>query len=319
MVETVLSIVFKLFAFTIFGFFFFKIKIIKKHLLSHCLFITVNILIPLYFIGNISRKWSAVEEVGIYWTAIFFVSCIVMLLIQLGLAYFIVNKTRLLGNYNNRIMIILFAIHNAGYIPFPIIEKLAPSAVTVSMFFYVMCFQLIFWTVVVVILKGEKKIKLTFNMPLLGICLGLIIAVTGLFDILPPFILSVFDISAIVAMPAILFVLGGILASIPFNCIRYRKEFTYLILIKMILYPLAVLLIFWMNPFHVGGEEFYSGLAIAAVIEAAVPPATNIMIAIKMFGDKEDVHYAGSGMIFTYLATFVTLPLIILSAVILLN
>jgi hypothetical protein len=49
-------------------------------------------------------------------------------------------------------------------------------------------------------------------------------------------------------------------------------------------------------------------------LEAAVPPATNLAIATKAFGSEEQLHYAGTGLILTYLASAAGIPLFVILA-----
>jgi hypothetical protein len=57
-----------------------------------------------------------------------------------------------------------------------------------------------------------------------------------------------------------------------------------------------------------------AGCSLYSYLEAAVPPATNLAIATKAFGSEEQLHYAGTGLILTYLASAAGIPLFVILA-----
>jgi hypothetical protein len=76
----------------------------------------------------------------------------------------------------------------------------------------------------------------------------------------------------------------------------------------MIAYPVVVLLVLSAVSFEGLPQAMAYGIKMGLVLEAAVPPATSLMVAAKKYGSEAQVHYMASGMIVTYLASFVTMP-----------
>jgi len=186
------------------------------------------------------------------------------------LGRFLVHRTRLLQTEHPRELVSLFAVHNAGYLPLPILSVFAPQSLMVYMFFFVLAFNLIFWTVAVSYMSGRGRLVFRLNVPIVGIFVGLLLAVFHLYRFVP----------SIIRLPIKLLI------------------FPALFMIAMIFVPLRGL-----PP----GLAF--GIRLGVVLQAAVPPATNLMIVAKAFGTEKQVHYTGSGIIVTYLSSLVTLPL----------
>jgi hypothetical protein len=108
--------------------------------------------------------------------------------------------------------------------------------------------------------------------------------------------------------------LGGILAALPHGSFRYRREYGGLILIKMLIFPAAVLGVLALIPLGGVRSEIASAIKLAFVLEAVVPPATNIMVITRAYGTEEQVRFAGGAMLFTYAASLLLIPLFLIVA-----
>jgi len=197
------------------------------------------------------------------------------------------------------------------------------------MSFYMMAFVLSFFTIAVWIIQSAAHVRVhghgaasaararprfRLNAPVVGILVGLLLAVTGWYEELPGWVRAPVRWSSVVALDAIMVVLGAVLASIPSGAMRYRSEFGGLVLIRMVLYPLAVLALMTLVPLPGLSPEVAAGIRLAMVVEAAVPPATNILVITKAFGTDEQVEYAGGAIVTTYLAGLVLLPLFLVAS-----
>jgi len=330
----------RLFAATMIGFALFKIRLVRRHLLVPVVFLIVNVVFPLYFVHTMPSQWSAGIEAGWEWMAIFFVAFLVFLAVQYALAKLLVNRVSILKTDHPQELIVLFAMQNAGYIPIPIIAALAPPAVSVYMSFYMMAFVLTFFTFAVWVIqsaahersrrdgsarqataKGQAtdapRPRFKLNAPVVGILLGLLLAVTGWYDLAPGWVKTPFRWSAIIALDAIMVVLGGVLASIPSEAMKFRREFGGLVLVKMVLYPLAVLGLLALIPLQGIASEIAAGIKLAFVVEAVVPPATNVLVLTKAYGTDAQVEYAGGAIVTTYLAGLVLLPAFLIASTLL--
>jgi malate permease and related proteins len=307
----------RLFLLTAIGFAVFKIEWLERHLLKPFVFLMLNVIFPLYFVHLIPSGWADGLEVGWHWMLIFFGAFLVFMGVQFALAKALINRVKLLETDSPRELMILFAMHNAGYIPLPILAALAPPAVNVYMAFYVMAFILSFFTIAVWIIQGAAgsgRPKLTINPPVVGILLGLVVAVTGIYGNLPAWVTAPFRWSSYVALDAVMVLLGGILAALPEGSFRYRREYGGLILVKMLIYPAAVLGILALIPLEGVQPEIASAIKLAFVLEAVVPPATNIMVITRAYGTEDQVRFAGGAMLFTYAASLVLIPLFLILA-----
>ena len=339
--QEILLPVARLVAATLTGFLIFKIRVVQRHLLRPVVFTIVNIIFPLYFVHTMPSQWADGLEAGWGWMLVFFFAYLFFFVVQLGLGRLLINRTRLLATDHPQELLVLFAMHNAGYIPIPIIAALAPPAVSVYMSFYMMAFVLSFFTVAVWLIQGAAHIRdargrqadarsavpaashpplrFKLNAPIVGILTGLLLGVTGWYELVPGWVKLPFRWSATIALDAIMVVLGGVLAGIPAEGLSYRKEFGGLVLVKMVLYPAAVLGALALVPLSGLAPPVASGIKLAFVVEAVVPPATNILVLTKAYGTRDQVEYAGAAIVTTYLASVVLLPLFLVASRLLLG
>jgi hypothetical protein len=103
-------------------------------------------------------------------------------------------------------------------------------------------------------------------------------------------------------------VLGAILASVSKGGFRFRREYAGFVLVKMIAYPLVVVGVMALIPFGGVRPDVAAGIRLALILEAVVPPATNILVVTKAYGTSEQLEYAGSAILFTYAAGLVLMP-----------
>ncbi|WP_455381538.1 AEC family transporter [Salinispira pacifica] len=309
MLQPIFLVVLRLFGLTLAGYLLFRIPVVRRRLLDPFVFIVLNVLFPLYFVHNFPAGWDAAVAVGWQWMVIFFVACIVLMGFQIVLGQLLVYRTKLLPTDHPRELVTLFAIHNAGYLPLPILAVFAPRSLMVYMFFFVLAFNLIFWTVAVSYMSGHGRLVFKVNVPLFGIFAGLILAVFHLYHYVPSFLRLPIQYAGDSSMDLVLVALGGVLATIPPADLRIRQEFVRLVLLKLLLFPALFLLLMLFIPLRGLPPDLAFGIRLGVVLQAAVPPATNIMIVAKAYGTDDQVHFTGSGVIVTYLASLVTLPL----------
>ncbi|MFP4376357.1 MAG: AEC family transporter [Spirochaetales bacterium] len=334
MILEILRPVGRLVVMTLAGFFIFKIRPIQRHLLKPAVFLIINVVFPLYFVHTLPSQWAAGIEAGWHWMLIFLLAYLVMLGAQIGMAKLLINRVGLFETEYPRELLVLFAMHNAGYIPIPIVAALAPPAVSVYMSFYLMTYVLLFFSVAVWILRGaaadahadteENEIgarpdantrpSFRLNAPTVGILVGLIFAITGVYDLFPDWAKLPFRWASFIALDGIMVVLGAVLARVANTGFSYRKEFGGLVLAKMVIYPLIVIGVLLLIPLRGVRPEIASGIYLALVLEAAVPPATNILVVTQAYGTADQVKYAGSAVLFTYAAALVVMPVFLILA-----
>lgn len=321
MVTDILLSVGRLFALTAIGFALFKIRWLAKHATGVFLFLVLNILMPMYFVHSIPTQWADGLAAGWHWMLIFVGAYLVSLVVQFALGKLLINRVPILTSEHPRELLVLFAMHNAGYIPLPILAAIAPPAVTVYATFYVMAFILCFFTIAVWIIQGSAhggKIVFRPNAPMVGILIGLLLAITGIYDRFPPWLRVPFEGAELIALDAVMILLGAILASLPAGSFQFRREFGGLVLAKMVLYPAVVLGLMALLPLRNLAPELAGAIKLSFVLQAVVPPATNIMVVTRAYGTETQVRYAGGAMMVTYLASLVLIPLFMILATLLL-
>jgi malate permease and related proteins len=296
----------------------FQITPLRERVLKPLLFLTINVFLPLYLIYNFSTGWDEAVTAGWWWMAGFFVASLCFIGIQLLMAKLLINRAPLMKTGKKREMTILFAMHNAGYVPLPIIAALAPQSLVIYLFFFFFAFNISFWTIAVSYLTagGNKKMVFKPNAPLIGIVAGFIIALLGIYDEFPRVVTFPLKIIGDITLDLILVVLGGILAGIPKNEIKVLREYWGYILYKMILYPVLLFLLMMFLPLKGIPEKLAFGIKLTVVVEALVPPATNNVIAAKAYGTEEQVTYIGNAVIVTYAVSMITIPIFVLLSVV---
>ena len=292
------------------GYLFFRLLPKAKILIPWILKISINILLPLYFIYNLPAGWNDAVSAGRQWLLLFFCIFLGMMGAQLLLGYFFVGR--------KWETLFLMAFHNAGYLPFPILAAFAPKALLVYMYFYFLAFNLVFWTVSVAFFtKGnDKKTKreTAVNMPVIGIFLGILVAAMGFYERIPAFLEVPIRLGAETALPAVLFLVGAIVSTLSLKKLYFKKEYLLIILLKMIMYPVAFLFFGKFIPFSSFSPDLAAAAKIALVLEAAVPPATNILLTAKAYGTDSQVTYVGGAIFYTYITSIVTVPLFLIAS-----
>jgi hypothetical protein len=320
MLEPILLAVARLFGITVGAYFLFSIRPLRERLLKPIVFLSLNVFLPLYFIHNFPTRWPEAMSAGPQWMVGSILACAAFFAIQFALARLLFRIHPSFAGAQPREMTVLYTIQNAGYIPLPILTALVPGPVLIYMFFFVLAFNIMFWTIAVNFIgrTGEKGFRVKINGPILGILAGLVVALLGFYGDLPREIRLPIEWAGGLAMDLILVALGGILAGIPREHIRFRREFGLFVLAKMLAYPAVVLGILAIVPFRGLSADLAYAIKLALVLQAAVPPATNTMLATEAYGTAEQVRFAGSGMIFAYLSAAVTLPIFLVLATLLL-
>ncbi len=117
---------------------------------------------------------------------------------------------------------------------------------------------------------------------------------------LPPLLSNVFSALAGAAVPLILFLIGGSLCQYAKNLFSDFRDVLYYTLCRMILIPIVLILILNLIPLNVWIYR-------TAFTVALMPGAC---ASVLIVGEHDgDVHYAGQAIVFSTLASIVTLPL----------
>lgn len=314
MYQPIFEAVLKLAGLAFLGFALFRIPVMGRRVLKPAIFTVMNILFPLYFLQRLPLGWEEAVSVGSHWLLIYFIAGFVMIGTQVVIAQVLVGA-RPLHSHQPNSMIALFSIHNAGFIPLPIIEALAPPEVSIYMFMFILAFNIILWTAAVSLVSaGPARFTLKLNPPLIGLIAGLLLANFDLSGYIPHFVRPLLEFSGEYALDLMLVMLGAVLATIPRKDLKYRPEFGRLVLLRFVLYPAVFIGIAALLPLHVLSPSMQWGIRLSLILQAAVPPATNLLLVAKIYGTEKQVHYIGTGILITYLSTVITLPIFLVLA-----
>jgi predicted permease len=181
------------------------------------------------------------------------------------------------------------------------------------MFFYLLAFNIAFWSLAVPIIR-TGRVNLTspsvkLNPPLIGLGLGFLVAITGLHHRISEQALNGMLRVGEVALDGALVALGGALAGIR-EKLHFDREHWLYAAWRMVLYPAAVLLLVALPWPGLSGPLGW-GLRMMVVLEASSPPATNTLVVTRAMGTSAQLHYTGGMILFSYLVSLVTIPLFV--------
>lgn len=237
---------------------------------------------------------SALKE---FW--IFPLSCAIFVGLGLGLGYVAAKMTKTDSRFFNMV-ITCCTFGNTSFMPIPLVSAVAlvvpafaaiPGAEKTGIFYislYLLLFSPLTWTIGFSMLSGRKlsEMKITdiINPPIVGMTLGLIVGLipplrdsfcmkTGLMS---PLFESA-DIIGKATVPCALLVLGGRLAYGPIHNDIPKLSIAVTAFVKLIILPvLSVCYVYCM--IKLGFMPKDPIMALVLILEAAVPPATNLIV-----------------------------------------
>ncbi len=312
MIPLTLALV-KLLGLTLLGYILFSIPGAQgkpKRVFTH---IIMNGLIPLYYLYNIPLSWGQSTEASPLWSGGVFFGSMLFLMVNTIFGRWLVKKLNI-QDPNKWTFPFLVGIHNAGYIPIPLLLSLNPPATIMTyMFIWNTAFNLYFWSYVISKFEKPKGFPLKLNGPLIGLLGGFIIAFTGIYTKYPEILNTTLEVVAPRGFDGVLILLGAILAGVNREKLHFHKEFYGLIGIRYLLYPLIAGVLLAVIPLGSGWDPHFTyTFKMGILIQTFAPPATNLMIITGITGQKEEtVNYTASGIVYTYLASFIIMPILL--------
>ncbi|MFP4510742.1 MAG: AEC family transporter [Spirochaetaceae bacterium] len=310
--STVLAAVARLVLLAALGYLMFRPEFMRKHVLTPLVFTTINILFPFYFIANFGENWDSAAAVGPTWLIGAALLCGVMMGVQGMYMRRLVGRRFGIPTDHPAEVATLGALHNAGYIPIPIMQALFGGPVMIYLFFYTLGFNLIFWTIAVALVRGgPKQFVFRLNAPTAGLVLGILLAATGWYDLIPGLLRRVMSLAGSISLDLVLVGLGGVLARISTQAGVDRTDWSRYVVYRSFAYPAAVLLFLWVIPLGGIPSAVAVALPVGIVLQASSPPATNLMLVAEAYGTHEQVEVFGRGVIVSYLASAVAIPVFV--------
>jgi malate permease and related proteins len=300
------------------GFLVFRHPWMQRVAFPKFLFLILQMMFPIYFVVRIPTGWASAGSLGWQLLLALFLLCLVMMGFQGWLGRMISSRPWARVSQPTS-YILLAALHNAGFVPLPILERLAPEGVLLGMFFYLFAFNLTFWSFAVPIIRTGRielrSLSVRPNAPIVGMVIGFLLAVTGAYRAIPTGVLEAGELIGDLALDGALVALGGSLARIR-EPIRFTREHWIFAGWRMILYPTVALFALLLPIPGLDGPLGW-GLRIMIVLQTVTPPATQTMVVTRALGTPEQVHYTGEMILFSYMVALVTIPLFMSVAVLL--
>lgn len=307
----------RLFLLTGLGFAIFRGPILQDKILPFLLKLLLWVGFPMYSVSRIGTGWDQALEQGWVGMLAFFLLGCGMIGLQFLMGRALIRRFRPMKTDYPREILILFGLHNAGYLPLPIFNVLLPDWMMVYVFYYIVAFNLLFWTFSIPLLeRGSPRLTIRITPPLTGILFGIFLAASGLYGKLPEFLRAFMGRGGEIALDLILLLLGGTLAPIRFAGWKDLKELRWMALFRMLIYPLvaSIVCLVLTRIVDLGLDAAaMASLGLFVVIEAAMPPATNTMVVVRAYGDARQTEVIGGGMLICYAVSLVTLPLFLIS------
>jgi malate permease and related proteins len=308
---TLLTPVGRIFLLALGGFIFFHFLPRGDRALRLLVSLTMRFFLPLYFIRNFITGWSDAKETGITFIFAFFFGSILFLLLQIGLS-FLTSRISCRDQRNRKSFMLLFSFHNAGYMALPVMESFAPPELMIFMFFWIFGFSSFFWILAPPIIRGSfDRESFRISGPLVGIIIGFLLSVSGLYEPLIPLAEGALTFPAQLGRDLVIVCLGGVLAMVPLDHFHFHRDFIFLLVLKLLIYPLAFLLVLKVFPLSMVPPHLMFPIHLALILQASVPPSTNLMIAVKKYGTTEQIAYIAAGEMVSYPFSIISIPLIL--------
>ena len=255
----------------------------------------LNVAIPVIVISNFCVERTAEKTQDLLSSGVISILC---MLISIVLSVLLFHK-------NDRIAEFSAAFSNAGFIGIPLVQATFGSGAVFYISIMIVLINLLQWTYGVFTITDDRSVmdirKVAANPIVISVLIGLILYFGNIK--LPSIVSSLFSSISSINTPLAMFSSGVYLAQSNLLDMVRRKRVYYVSLIRLLLIPLAIILVFRLLPF--GSEE----LKLAILCAAACPVGSNVAI----FAQQYDKDYK-SGVEYVCISTLLsilTLPLIV--------
>lgn len=313
------------------GVFLVRSKIIRKDSLSVLGKLVIYIFLPCLLFHKIaaSASWEQLRE---YW--VFPMTCVIYIFFGLVLGWFTVKICKPRKEIESGVTAAI-AFSNSGYIPISLVIAITsifpvfmsdPQAGDKAVGFiaiYLIGFSPLLWTVGYSLISGKKLSGMTirkfFSPPVIGmlagLCVAMILPLKDFFCSPEGFLNPVYRATGIIGeatVPCVLILLGGCLADGPVRKVVNKRTICSVILIKLIAFP-AIAICYVLLLRHLGALPANMLASIVLVIEAASPPANNLVVMASV--SHPEIEDSMATIIFwSYLASIISLTLTVVAA-----
>ena len=279
----------------------YKVRIIDDVSTKHLSNVLLMLVSPLLIVQSYQIDFNKELLYGLLWA---------LLASFLTFLFMIIVSEFLFHGDRNRSSVEKIAVSysNSGFIGIPLISGVLGDKGVFYMTAYITVFNVLLWTHGVVLMGDSKELKgawKNFLSPaIIAVIVGIILF---LFQLrLPQFIENPLEMIASMNTPLGMIVAGANLAQGNILKSLKNKHLYYLSFIKLIVYPLAGLVILWLLPL-----EFE--VAFTVFIAVACPAGASVIMFAQRY--DRDAYYASEIFVITTLLSAVTLPLLSIIAI----
>lgn len=297
----VIKKIIEMFIILLVGALIYKVKIIDDVSTKHLSNVLLMLVSPLLIVESYQIDFNKELLYGLLWA---------LLASFLTFLFMIIVSEFLFHGDRNRSSVEKIAVSysNSGFIGIPLISGVLGDKGVFYMTAYITIFNVLLWTHGVLLMGDSEGLKgawKNFLSPaIIAVMVGIILF---LFQLrLPQFIENPLEMIASMNTPLGMIVAGANLAQGNILKSLKNKRFYYLSFIKLIVYPLAGLVILWLLPL-----DFE--VAFTVFIAVACPAGASVIMFAQRY-DK-DAYYASEIFVITTLLSAVTLPLLSIIAI----
>jgi malate permease and related proteins len=299
---TVFSSIFQLFLICLAAGILVKRKIVSTHQVQALSAITVNVFLPCLVMAKTLIQFHP-DSFSNWW--ILPLAGVLIIVIGFFFSGFFFKMKQ-----EKRPFMTLASMQNAIYIVLPI-----GQVIFLNEFdrFALYCFLLLLgsipmmWSLGKVMISGNKDsrihLKDFITPPFLAMLAAVILTFTNLSSFVPGSVIAAMDLLGQATVPVATFILGATIGSLSFKKIPSIKDIIIVTMVKYVLVPVTMSAILYYGKFYVSMPLLCSML----VIQAAAPPATNLILIVKHYGG--DTEAISSMMVIQYLICMVAMPL----------
>ena len=297
----VIKKIIEMFIILLVGALIYKVKIIDDVSTKHLSNVLLMLVSPLLIVQSYQIDFNKELLYGLLWA---------LLASFLTFLFMIIVSEFLFHGDRNRSSVEKIAVSysNSGFIGIPLISGVLGDKGVFYMTAYITIFNVLLWTHGVLLMGDSEGLKgawKNFLSPaIIAVMVGIILF---LFQLrLPQFIENPLEMIASMNTPLGMIVAGANLAQGNILKSLKNKRFYYLSFIKLIVYPLAGLVILWLLPL-----DFE--VAFTVFIAVACPAGASVIMFAQRY--DRDAYYASEIFVITTLLSAVTLPLLSIIAI----
>lgn len=297
----VIKKIIEMFIILLVGVIIYKAKIIDDVSTKHLSNVLLMLVSPLLIIQSYQIDFNKTLLYGLLWA---------LLASFLTFMFMIIVSEFLFHGDRDRSSVEKIAVSysNSGFIGIPLISGVLGDKGVFYMTAYITVFNLLLWTHGVILMGDSDGLKgawKNFLSPaVIAILMGIILFFFQLR--LPQFIENPLEMIASMNTPLGMIVAGANLAQGNILKSLKNKRLYYLSLIKLIVYPLAGLVILWLLPL-----DFE--VAFTVFIALACPAGASVIMFAQRY--DRDAYYASEIFVITTLLSAITIPLLSIAAV----